>query len=307
MEWPELKDALQFITIPFLGLLAISVILSILSVLIAFKQESLAAIVYPQTIQALHSFFILLSFQLSGVAIIEFKENYPGLFSSIILFIAMGSIFCFHFFTTDLKFNFLKKFNLFTSKKQTHSSSKDKSYLLFFLLIISIVISLFASLISTEDYTNRLLRGEMLAFSSGELIAIVLFLVLFLSLFVPYRKFLFSYALDEKHYRIHLPLKKKMILLTYHLFLIVGISLSSFYFGSLFTMSILILPTFFYLTQTNSLKQYLVCIFINNFLSITLGVLLALVFDIPPVIMIVILSIVFAMIGNWVIKFLVKD
>ena len=277
-------EGLKFIATPFIGLLIITVFLSILSVLIAFKRESIVAIVYPQTVQALLAIFSLILAELSiwNVGLKKLHETHSSICSIGIFIGATLTLFFLHFFLFRFKWRFLKK------NKSHDQTQQDQQYFLFCLLIVSITISLFLTYLSSDgDYSNRLLYGEMLAFSLKELWVVIALVSSFLLLFLRRSKNLLSYALDQQYYNIHSSTEKKIISGSYYFFLILGISLSAFYFGSLFTMAVLILPPFFYWENTRSLKNYFWLLIINNFLAIMGGIFSALLFNLPPVIMIV--------------------
>ena len=252
----DFLETLQFITIPFIGLLIITVFLSILSVLIAFKRESIVAIVYPQTAQALLAILSLIVANLSSgnEGIKKLQETYTNTFSTGIFIIGALTIFFLHLFFLQFKSSIFKR-------DKSHSQ-EGQQYFLFSLLIFSITISLLLTYFSPDgDYSNRLLYGEMLAFSLKELYITITLVFSFLFIFLSKSKYFLSYALDHQYYNIQLSTEKKIISGSYYFFLILGISLASFYFGSLFTMAILVLPSFFLLGERSFSKKLFLAAF----------------------------------------------
>ena len=261
---------LQFSWIPLLGILFLSLLLSLLGSIMTLRQEIISSLAFPQATQGIASLWIL-----TGIHI-----NNP----LILLVLTLPIV-----------------YTLFHWGQKTWQKKFYSLDLYYGLLLISggAITLLSNSLIwNGSNRLSKLLSGEIMALSFEELLLIGSVFLLITTIGLIYSQSWFSFFTDPTYLSWRYPQRTKNLLRLYQMGVVLGIGLGVVLLGHLITTSLLILPAIFSLAKTIGLHRFLWYNSFINMLGTLLGFLLAIILDMPSVPIIILALILIHYISN---------
>ena len=260
----DLFLTLQFSWIPLLGILFLSLLLSLLGSIMTLRQEIISSLAFPQVTQGIASLWIL-----TGIHIDQ---------PFILLLLTLPMVY--------ILFHWGQKI----WQKKFHSLNLYYGLLLVFGGAITLLSN---SLIwNGSNRLSKLLSGEIMALSLKELLLIIGVFLLINVIGLIYSQSWLSFLTDPNYLSWRHPQRTKNLLRLYQMIVVLGIGLGVVLVGHLITTSLLILPATFSLTQTFGLRRFLWLNSLITLLGTLLGFLLSIILDIPSV-PIIILALIF--------------
>lgn len=142
-----------------------------------------------------------------------------------------------------------------------------------------------------DNHFKTVLQGEILAIMEWDFYITALMMTIILAIGVRFRGYFYSLTIDEEFLFIREESYKK-ITLTFRAVVAVIITGGLILMGPLFTAALLIIPVSFLESHGKNLDRFMILLVGISLLSTTLGFMMAVWFDVPPVSIIVLTMVI---------------
>lgn len=136
---------------------------------------------------------------------------------------------------------------------------------------------------NVEAHLQHMLRGELLAIGDFGLVAFGVMTVILLVLGYRYRGMVFALGIDEEGLVIRLQEKGRYAIFVFRVVSAVLIAAGVIWVGPLLTLGLLAIPTMLWERHARSLAAHFIGIIAIGSLSVLIGFAGSIVFDLPPV------------------------